>query len=336
MAHYPFRAPCRQQRGPQAKGKIFLGMARRLPPLNALRAFEAAARLGSFSAAAQELRVTDSAVSQQVRTLERYLGTRLFKRLPRGLLLTELGTTYLPVLTAGFDRLSEATLRLRSGGVRGLLTVAALPAFASGWMLPRIGKFRERYPRVDLLLKTGRALADFRREDVDVAIRFGAGASADTKSIPLLPEDVFPVASPSLVSASLIPMQVADLRSLPLLHDVDALPGQPWLSWQAWFERAGVESPTALRGLQFTDSIVLVDAAVAGLGVALGRGPNIEGLLARGQLMRLTQDSWRAAWSYRLVAPPANFSRPNVRAFVDWIVAEARGNLAHTRSLPVE
>jgi len=311
-------------------------MARRLPPLNALRAFEAAARLGSFSAAAQELRVTDSAVSQQVRTLERYLGTRLFKRLPRGLLLTELGSTYLPVLTAGFDRLSEATLRLRSKGVGGLLTVAALPAFASGWLLPRIGRFQERHPRVDLLLKTSRALADFRREDVDVAIRFGAGDSTDTKSILLLPEDVFPVASPSLVSTSLIPMQVAELRALPLLHDVDAQPGQPWLSWQAWFERAGVESPTALRGLQFTDSIILADAAVAGLGVALGRGPNIEGQLARGQLVRLTRDSWRAAWSYRLVAPPVNFSRPNVRAFVDWIVAEARGNTPHTRSLPVE
>src|SRR6266702_2153640 len=336
VAHYPIRAACRQQRGPQAKGKIFLGMARRLPPLNALRAFEAAARLGSFSAAAQELRVTDSAVSQQVRTLERYLGTRLFKRLPRGLLLTELGSTYLPVLTAGFDRLSEATVRLRSGGVRGLLTVAALPAFASGWLLPRIRRFRERYPRVDVLLKTGRALADFRREDVDVAIRFGAASTGDTKSILLLPEDVFPVASPSLVSTSRIPMQVADLRTLPLLHDVDAHPGQPWLSWRAWFERAGVESPNALRGLQFTDSIVLAEAAVAGLGVALGRGPNIEELLARGQLVRLTQDSWRAAWSYRLVAPPVNFSRPNVRAFVDWIAAEARGNHPRTRALPVE
>ena len=308
-------------------------MARRLPPLNALRAFEAAARHGSFAAAGQELRVTDSAVSQQVRTLERYLGTRLFKRLPRGLLLTELGRTYLPVLTAGFDRLSEATLRLRSRGIGGLLTVAALPAFASGWLLPRISRFRERYPRVDLLLKTGRALADFRREDVDVAIRFGAGTGNDTKSVFLLDEEVFPVASPTLMAPSLIPMTVADLRMLPLLHDVDGHPAQPWLSWQAWFERAGVDSPAALRGLKFTDSIVLLSAAVAGLGVALGRGPNIEGLLARGQLVRLTQDSWKAAWSYRLVAPPANFSRPNVRAFVEWIVEEARGNPAHTRTL---
>ena len=311
-------------------------MARRLPPLNALRAFEAAARLGSFPAAAAELRVTDSAVSQQVRTLERYLGTRLFKRLPRGLLLTELGGTYLPVLTAGFDQLSEATLRLRTGGVSGVLTVAALPAFASGWLLPRLGRFRERYPRIDLLLKTSRALADFRREDVDLAIRFGAAGASGTRSIFLLGETVFPVASPTLFASSLAPMQVADLRNLPLLHDVDALPEQPWMSWPGWFERAGVESTGALRGLKFTDSIVLLGAAVAGLGLALGRSPHIEGLLSRGQLVRVTQDSWRASWSYRLVAPPANFSRPNVRAFVDWILEEARGNLLHAGTLPVE
>jgi LysR family glycine cleavage system transcriptional activator len=300
-------------------------MARRLPPLNALRAFEAAARLKSFSAAAQELRVTDSAVSQQVRTLERYLGTRLFRRLPRGLLLTELGSTYLPMLTAGFDRLSEATLRLRSAGVGGLLTVAALPAFASGWLLPRLARFRDRYPRIDLLLKTGRALADFRREDVDIAIRFGTGGGgSDTRSLFLLAEDVFPVASPTLVAPGRIPMQVADLRTLPLLHDIDAHPHQPWLGWQYWFEREGIESPGPLRGLQFTDSIVLLSAAVAGLGVALGRGPNIEGLLARGQLIRLTQQSWRAAWSYHLVAPPANFSRPNVKVFVEWLLEEGQ------------
>jgi len=300
-------------------------MARRLPPLNALRAFEAAARLGSFSAAAHELRVTDSAVSQQVRALERYLGTRLFKRLPRGLLLTELGGTYLPVLTAGFDRLAEATLRLRSAGVGGLLTIATLPAFASGWLLPRLARFRERYPRIDLLLKTGRALADFRREDLDIAIRFSAGAGADNRAMLLLQEDVFPVASPTLVSPSRIPLPIADLRTLPLLHDIDAHPHQPWLSWPRWFERAGLDSSAPLRGLQFTDSIVLQGAAVAGLGVALGRGPNIEGLLTRGQLIRLTQESWRAGWSYYLVAPPANFSRPNVRVFVEWILEEAQG-----------
>jgi len=313
--------------GYRAQAKIFLGivnMRRRLPPLNALRAFEAAARLGSFAAAGQELRVTDSAVSQQVRTLERYLGTRLFKRLPRGLLLTELGGTYLPVLTAGFDRLSEATLRLRASGVAGLLTIATLPAFASGWLLPRLSRFSERHPRVDLLLKTARTLADFRREDIDVAIRFGTGTGTDLKIVPLLDEEVFPVASPTLVSHTRLPLEVADLCDLPLLHDVDANPRQDWMSWRAWFERAGVDARASLRGLQFTDSIVLLSAAVAGLGVALGRSPQIEDLLARGQLVRLTRESWRAAWSYRLVAPQAHFARPNVRAFVDWVMDEAR------------
>jgi LysR family glycine cleavage system transcriptional activator len=211
--------------------------------------------------------------------------------------------------------------------------VAALPAFATGWLLPRISKFRERYPRIDLLLKTSRALADFRREDIDVAIRFGAGTGTDTKSVFLMGEEVFPVASPTLVAPSLLPMTVADLRALPLLHDVDGHSAQPWLSWQGWFERAGVDLPTAPRGMKFTDSIVLLSAAVAGLGVALGRGPNIEGLLSRGQLVRLTQDSWKAGWSYHLVAPPANFSRPNVRAFMQWIVEEAEGNPAPTRTL---
>lgn len=299
-------------------------MARRLPPLNALRAFEAAARHGSFSKAAQELRVTDSAVSQQVRTLEKYLGTRLFKRLPRGLLLTELGSTYLPVLTSGFDRLAEASNRLRSGETGGVLTVATFPAFATGWLLPRINRFKELYPRIDLLLKTTNAFADFRREDIDVALRFSAGPPSDTKAILLLHEDVFPVASPRLVPPALIPMNVADLRTLPLLHDIDAHPNQPWLDWQQWFERAGVESTSALRGLKFSDSIVLLGAAVAGLGVALGRSPQIEGLLAHGQLVRLTQETWRAAWAYNLVAPAANFARPNVRAFTDWILEEAR------------
>jgi LysR family glycine cleavage system transcriptional activator len=261
-------------------------------------------------------------VSQQVRALERYLGTRLFKRLPRGLLLTELGGTYLPVLTSGFDRLAEATLRLRSGGAGGLLTVATLPAFAAGWLLPRLARFRERYPRIDLLLKTSRTLADFRREDADIAIRFGTGSGPQMRSMLLLAEDVFPVASPALVPPAGIPMQIADLRNLPLLHDIDAHPHQPWLDWQHWFERAGVEAPEAQRGLRFSDSIVLLGAAVSGLGVALGRGPNIEGQLARGQLVRLTQESWRAGWSYYLIAPPANFSRPTVRVFVEWIMEE--------------
>jgi LysR family glycine cleavage system transcriptional activator len=315
----------------QGQAKIFLAsphaattpMARRLPPLNALRAFEAAARLGSFAAAAGELRVTASAVSQQVRRLERYLGTRLFKRLPHGLVLTEIGRAYLPELTTGFDRLAEATLRLRSGPAAGLLTVATLASFASGWLIPRLAKFRERHPRVDVYLKTGRELVDFRREDVDLAIRFGPGERSGLRSIRFLEEEVFPVASPSLVPLARLPLSVAELRGWPLLHDVDAQPNQHWMGWHAWFERAGLDTAEALHGLQFTDSRVLLDAAVAGLGIALGRAPHVEVELARGRLVRLTRESWKAEWAYHLVAPAANFTRPNVRAFVEWLMEEA-------------
>jgi LysR family glycine cleavage system transcriptional activator len=299
-------------------------MTRRLPPLNSLRAFEAAARLGSFTAASRELRVTPSAVSQQVTVLERYLGTRLFKRLPRGLVLTGIGQTYLPELTSGFDGLAEATRRLRAGDIGGVLTVTTLPAFATGWLLPRLHRFRERYPRIELVLRTDRALLDFRREDIDLAVRFtGRAASTDLKSIPLLEEELFPVASPSLVSHERLPLGLAELAGFPLLHDTDASPNQPWMGWRSWFEREGLDPTPALHGMRFSDSIVMIGAAVAGLGIAIGRSPHIEGHLARGQLVRVTASTWKAEWAYRLVCPSANYTRPNVRAFCDWALGEA-------------
>jgi len=297
-------------------------MPRRLPPLNALRAFEAAARRGSFVAAGTELRVTASAISQQIRTLERYLGTRLFRRLPRGLILTEIGRAYLPELTSGFDALAEATRRLRAGATGGLLTVGALPSFAHGWLLPRLGRFRERYPRIDVYLKTARELVDFRREDADLAIRFGPPARGELKSVLLLEEEAFPVASPQLIPATRLPLTIAELTGWPLLHDVDAQPHQRWMGWPGWFERAGVAADAG-RGLKFSDASLLIAAAVAGFGLAIGRSAHIEAQLAAGKLLRLTRESWKADWSYRLVAPSANFARPNVRAFCDWILGEA-------------
>jgi len=257
-------------------------MARRLPPLNALRAFEASARLGSFVAAAAELHVSAAAVSQQVRRLERYLDTTLFQRLARGLVLTEEGRGYLPELSQGFDLLGESTARLRAKS------------------------------------------ADFRREDIDLAIRFAPAPGRGLHGEALCGEELFPVASPRLFGGGRTPDTLAALAAYPLLHDVDAHPEQPWMSWRGWFERAGLDGAAATRGMQFTDSVVLVGAAVAGLGVALGRGPQVAPLLARGQLVRLTQESWQAPWKYFLVAPAAHFRRPIVRAFVDWALQEAR------------
>jgi len=300
-------------------------MRRRLPPLNALRAFEASARLGSFVAAAAELRVSAAAVSQQVRRLERYLDTQLFQRLARGLVLTEQGRDWLPELSAGFDLLGDSTARLRAKRADGLLTLTTLAAFANGWLLPRLQRFRERAPRIDVVLRTSRTLADFRREDVDLAIRFAPGPSRGLHGEMLCREELFPVASPRLFGAGRTPDGLAAVAGYPLLHDIDAHPEQPWLSWRAWFERARLDPAPAARGLQFTDSIVLLGAAVAGLGIALGRGPHVAPQLARGQLIRVTQDSWLAPWSYFLVAPADHFKRPAVRAFVDWALEEARG-----------
>jgi len=299
-------------------------MPQRLPPLNALRAFEASARLGSFVAAAAELHVSAAAVSQQVRRLERYLDTSLFNRLARGLVLTEEGRDYLPELTAGFALLGESTARLRSQRTGGVLTLTTLAAFANGWLLPRLARFRERAPRIEVVLRTSRSLIDFKREDIDLAIRFAPAPTRGLHGELLCGEELFPVASPALFGGRRMPATLAALAEYPLLHDVDAHPEQPWMSWRAWFERAGLDPARAARGPQFTDSVVLIGAAVAGLGIALGRGPHVAPLLARGQLVRVTRESWRAPWSYFLVAPLAHFRRPVVRAFVDWALAEAR------------
>jgi LysR family transcriptional regulator, glycine cleavage system transcriptional activator len=298
-------------------------MARRLPPLNALRAFEASARLGSFVSAAAELRVSAAAVSQQVRRLEQYLDTTLFQRLARGLALTDQGRDYLPELSAGFDLLGESTARLRAKRADGLLTITTLAAFANGWLLPRMHRFRERAPRIDLVLKTSRAVMDFRRDAIDLAIRFAPAPGRGLQGELLCREELFPVASPTLFKGRPIPDTLSALADYPLLHDIDANPEQPWLGWRGWFERAGLSTAPAGNGPQFSDSVVLVGAAIAGLGIAIGRGPHVAPLLARGQLVRVTQESWMAPWAYYLMAPAAHFRRPLVRTFVDWALAEA-------------
>ena len=299
-------------------------MARRLPPLNALRAFEASARLGSFVAAAAELRVSAAAVSQQVRRLEQYLDTTLFQRLARGLVLTDQGRDYLPELSAGFDLLGESTARLRAKRADGLLTVTTLAAFANGWLLPRLHRFRERAPRIDLVLKTSRAILDFRRDAIDLAIRFAPSPGRGLHGELLCREELFPVASPTLFRGGRMPDTLAARADYPLLHDIDANPEQPWLGWRGWFERAGLSTTPAGNGPQFSDSVVLIGAALAGLGIAIGRGPHVAPLLARGQLVRVTQESWVAPWSYYLMAPAAHFRRPLVRTFVDWAMGETR------------
>jgi LysR family glycine cleavage system transcriptional activator len=299
-------------------------MRRRLPPLNALRAFEAAARHGSFALAAGELGVTAAAVSQQVKGLEAQLQMALFRRQARGLTLTNAGRAYLPGLSAGLDRLAAATAHLREGQASGLVTLTTLASFAAGWLVPRLARFRQQYPGIDLRIDTSRRLVDFAREDIDLAIRFGPGPFKGLEARRLLGEEVFPVASPALLHGGLPLQRFEDLAQHQLLHDVDAQNSQPWMSWTDWFRRAGLSEAGAARGLYFTDSNVLVAAAVAGQGVALGRGPHLGEQLAKGHLVRLFEQSWTAGWSYFIVAPPAQLERPLVQAVAGWLEEEAR------------
>lgn len=298
-------------------------MRRRLPPLNAMRAFEAAARHGSFALAAAELAVTPAAISQQVKALEAQLQLALFRRLPRGLALTEAGRAYLPGLSDGLDRLAAATAHLREGSMTGTVSITSLASFAAGWLVPRLSDFRRQYPGIDLRIDTSRHIVDFAREDVDLAIRFGAGPFSGLEALHLLDEEIFPVVSPALLHGPQPLARFEDVVHHVLLHDVDALPKQPWMHWRAWLARDGLDEAAASRGLFFTDSNVLITAAVAGQGVALGRVPLLGEHLAKGRLVRLFERSWRAEWSYYVVAPAAQLRRPLVRAFVDWLLAQA-------------
>lgn len=296
-------------------------MPRNLPSLNALTALEATARHGSIARAAAELHVTPATVSQHVRGLEAQLGVALLVRGARGITPTAAALGLLPTLTEALDRIDDAARRLREGSARGRIVVSALPSFAAGWLVPRLATLERVLPGVELVLRADRRLVDFDREEVDVAVRYQRAPPAPFAARRLFGELVFPVCSPALAYGPAKLESLADVLRHPLLHDLDADPHQPWLSWRKWLERAGVGLGDR-RDLHFDDSLVILAAAVAGRGVALGREPLVAEQLARGLLCRPLPDVWEAQWSYFAVAPKRAFRRPLVRAFVDWLGSE--------------
>jgi LysR family glycine cleavage system transcriptional activator len=216
-------------------------MARRLPPLNALRAFEAAARHLSFVDAADELAVTPAAVSHQVKALEGHLGVTLFERLPRSLLLTEQGRILAPQLTRGFDRLAEAVARVRVDDVQTVLSVTVLPSFAVRWLLPRLAGFRRLNPGLEIEVHAQHHPVDFRRERVDVALRYGRGGWAGLHAERFLDDEVFPVCSPRLLEGPRPLLRPEDLRHHTLIHDVLTGDDEPWVTWQHWLLHFGLD-----------------------------------------------------------------------------------------------
>ena len=291
-------------------------MARRLPSLNALKAFEAAARSESFTRAADELNVTPGAVSHQVKALEETLGLKLFNRERQRLIITEAGREYLAVVRDALDRIALGTERLLQRQSSGVLTVSTSPDFAAKWLVIRLGRFVEAHPDIDLRVSATTHYVDFAREDVDVAIRHGDGNWPGLDVARLYSERLFPVCSPKLVSGRNRITKASDLLKFPLLRLEDAK------NWTRLFEAAGVTDAVA-PGPILNRASMLIDAAIDGQGIALARTALAAWDLINGRLIRPIDVSLRMANTYWIVCPKAASSVPKIAKFRDWVLAQA-------------
>lgn len=299
-------------------------MARKLPPLNALRAFESAARHLSFTRAAEELYVTQAAVSHQVKALEDHLGLKLFKRLNRALMLTDDGQQYYPDVRDALDQLSRATETLLKSDLNGVLTVSVMPSFASLWLVPRLQNFTNQHPDIDVRIAADDSLTDFARDDVDCAIRYGLGNWPDVYEERFMGEDVFPVCSPLYLEKhpSLVSPQA--LKHHTLIHDYaihsDA---EAHLAWKYWLREAGIKGVDHTRGPKFSHTHMVMQACMVGEGVALGRSALIQTELDAGRLVRLFDFSISANVAYHFVCPKGATERYKIKAFRDWLLSES-------------
>jgi len=297
-------------------------MAERLPPLTAIRYFEAAARHLSFTKAALELHVTHSAISHQIKALEEWLGVPLFRRMNRTIVLTEAGQAYMRPVREAFDRLAEASRVLRAREQAGSLTVSVLPSFAAKTLLPRLGSFRRLQPDIDVRISASEKLVDFAREDVDIAIRTGRGNWPGLRIDRLLRENLFPVCSPKLLEGPIPLREPADLLQHTLMHDND----WPEDMWVRWLRMAGVTVERLKPALSFNYSSLMLQAAIDGLGVALGQEALLQDDIANGRLIKPFDIDMPGEYGYYVVSPEATADRPKVRAFREWLLSEVRND----------
>jgi LysR family transcriptional regulator of beta-lactamase len=291
-------------------------------PLNAMRAFEASARHLSFTRAALELHVTQNAVSAQVKNLEARLGVPLFRRLPRGLALTDEGQALLPLLSDSFERMQAVLEQFEGGLHRQVLTVAVVGTFAVGWLLPRLPRFRRDHPAVDLRLLTNNNRVDLAAEGLDYAIRFGDGAWHGTDALPLLEPPLSPVCAPAIARRLRSP---ADLARETLLRSYRTD------EWTRWFAAAAV-APPLLRGPVFDSSVTMAEAAAQGAGVAL-LPPALFGEALRTE--RLVQPfdlgvTLGRYWLTHLKSRPVSAA---MRTFRDWLAAQALEDATESGSM---
>ncbi|HEY0832302.1 MAG TPA: transcriptional regulator GcvA [Azospirillum sp.] len=286
-------------------------MAHRLPPLNALRLFEAAGRHLSFKRAAEELNLTPSAVSHGIQSLEAWLGIPLFERGHRSLALTQAGATYLGPVRDAIERLAAATDALPGRRPGGCLSVSVPPTFGLRWLIPHLPEFNRRHPDIAVTVDTGHHHVRFPQDGVDVAVRMGRGDWPDLHAACLMTEELVPVCAPALAATVRTP---ADLAGTTLLHVVEVSD-----DWSAWARLAGVDGVDLGRGLRFDTVNMALESAARGLGVAIGRLPLAEPDIAAGRLVPLFGPAVRCATGYWLVTSPPLLTRPEVAAFSAWI-----------------
>src|SRR5215469_415690 len=289
-------------------------MPRRLPQLNALKAFEAAARHVSFTRAAEELCVTQGAISHQVKALEAELGVKLFNREMQRLVITDAGRDYLLVVRDAFDRIAMGTERLVQRQSSGMLTVSTSPDFAAKWLVHRLGRFAEAHPEIDLRVSATMHHIDFAREDVDIAVRHGDGNWPGLHVTQLCTEHLFAVCSAALASKLKRP---SDVLNLPLLHLDDRS------VWSAWLDAAGVVVPDAIHGPVLNRASMLIDAAAEGQGVALARTTLAAWDLIHNRLVRPFPITLPLSKSYWIVCPKTTAKLPKLVAFRAWLLAQA-------------
>jgi len=298
-------------------------MSRRIAPLNALRAFEAAARHLSFTKAAEELHVTPAAISHQIKALEEYCGAPLFRRMTRALLLTDQGQAALPILREGFDRLATASQQMARLQDDHILTVSAAPSIAAKWLVTRLEGFRQKQPDIDVRLDTTDRLTDFDRDGVDLVIRYGGGDYPGLHAEPLFPTAVFPVCSPELLEGPRPLKEPNDLAGHTLLHVDWSSQSVTWPVWRMWLLAAGAEGVDPERGPRFNDAGLILQTAIAGQGVALAADVLAADDLAAGRLVRPFKLSVPVDFGYHIVFPEENVDVAKVAVFAAWLHEEA-------------
>ncbi len=289
--------------------------------LDLLRAFEAAARQRSFTAAAVELGTTQPAISQQIKKLEDQLATRLFDRIYRGIELTEAGSILFHQVQLGLQNIDAGLSAISAQNQHEVLQVATDFAFAAYWLMPRLHRFHAANPQVDVSLVTSERSLNMLRTDIDVAVLFGDGRFKQGESHWLFSEEVFPVCSPLLLTERTLPLPAHALLEFPLLH-LRGENSSQWFDWSGVFRELGISSAPAPGQLRFDNYTLLIQAAIGGQGVAIGWRHLVDNLLAQGLLCRPIADTVMSRQGYYVVLPPRKRRGALIQQFVDWLMAE--------------